>query len=99
MDIFFPGIMDVCVGERPGMPRKPDPAPVRAALGELGVRAEECVYVGDSGVDIETAANSGCASVAVTWGYRSREELEEAGAERLVSSPEELAAVLGICEA
>ncbi len=90
MRTCFPGIMDVCVGEREGLPRKPDPALMEAAFRELGVTAEECVYVGDSDVDVEMARNCGCRGVAVTWGYRTREDLLDAGAELLADTPAEL---------
>ncbi len=94
MDTFFPGLIDVTVGEREGIPRKPDPAMVEAALVKLGVAADECVYVGDSDVDVRTAKNSGCVQLSVTWGYRSREELTAAGAERFAESPAEIAEIV-----
>ena len=65
-------------------------------LERLGLTAEEAVYVGDSEVDIETAANSGMDCICVDWGFRSRESLIESGAKTIVSSAEELtAAILG----
>ena len=87
MEICFPGVMDVCVGEREGVPRKPDPAMMETAFAALGVTAEECVYVGDSDVDVRTAANCGCRGIGVTWGYRTREDLRNAGAELLADTP------------
>lgn len=86
----FPGIFSATAGERPGVPRKPDPAPLLNAVTALGTHRSRVIYVGDSDVDARTAANAGVEFAAVTWGYRSEEQLREAGAERLISSPEEL---------
>jgi len=78
---YFPEIAFAAVfGQREGLPVKPHPAVVFEILDKVGVSAEETLYVGDSGVDMETAANSGVASVGVTWGFRPRSELEAAGA-------------------
>ncbi len=91
---FFPGLLEAAVGERPGVGRKPDPASVLAAAELLGAGREECVYVGDSEVDVRTAENAGMACVAVTWGFRDEPELRAAGAERLAHSPAELEKLL-----
>ena len=87
---FF-GDMIACVrGEVPDVPRKPEPDSVFLALEALGVPREAALYVGDSEVDVRTARNAGLDCVAVTWGFRLREELEEAGAETFIDSPAEL---------
>lgn len=75
-------------------PRKPDPSGTLALLARLGARPEDAVFVGDSRVDVETARAAGIPMVAVTWGFRPREELEAAGATRFVSSAAELAPFL-----
>ena len=86
---FFPAIPFVAVlGQRPDVPLKPDPAVVREILTQCGVPAEKTLYVGDSGIDIETARAAGVRSVGVTWGFRSRTELEAAGADRLADRAE-----------
>jgi phosphoglycolate phosphatase len=72
-------------------PRKPDPAGTLGLLARLGARPEDAIFVGDSRVDVETARNAGLPMVAVTWGFRPREELVEAGAVHFVSSASELA--------
>ena len=78
---FFPDISFTAVfGQREGVPVKPDPAIVYDILRVAGVTAGETLYIGDSGVDMLTAANSGTTSVGVTWGFRPRSELEAAGA-------------------
>ena len=89
-DAYFDGLVDTAVGEREGVQRKPAPDTVFAAMQELGSRPEECIYVGDSEVDIETAANAGIPCISVTWGFKTTEFLKEHGAEHLVSTPEEL---------
>ncbi|MBQ8130286.1 MAG: HAD hydrolase-like protein, partial [Clostridia bacterium] len=59
-------------------------------LRQLGVRPEEAVYIGDTEIDIETAANAKLRCVAVTWGFRSEAFLEKCGAETIVSAAREL---------
>ena len=78
------------MGEREGVRRKPAPDSLYSILKELGSEISESVYVGDSDVDIKTAANAGIDSVIVDWGFRSREFLIESGAELIISNPLEL---------
>lgn len=87
---FFPGLVDLTFGERPGVPRKPDPSSVRETMSLLGVSPEETLYIGDSGVDMQTAKNAGLTAVGVTWGFRSRAVLAESGAELLADDPSQL---------
>jgi len=87
---YYPGLLDAAVGERPGVRRKPEPDSVNEVLRQLGCRADEAVYLGDSDVDIETARRAGTACLSVDWGFRSRTFLLEHGASAIVSSPEEL---------
>lgn len=88
---YFPAdTFDTFEGDRPGVPRKPDPAHVRIVLEEMGVRPEETVYLGDSGVDMQTAVNAGTLPVGVLWGFREKDELMENGAQILLSKPSEL---------
>ena len=89
-DRFFPGLFDLAVGQREGIRRKPYPDSVNETLEQLHVKKEEALYVGDSEVDIETAENAGIPCILVDWGFRSVETLVQAGAQRIVSSPEEL---------
>ena len=81
---FFSGYVLTAVGERPGVRRKPAPDTVLAAMAELGSAPESTVYVGDSEVDIDTAAAAGIDCISVTWGFRTREQLVESGAAVLV---------------
>ena len=77
-----------------GIRKKPAPDTVMQALKELGSSREEAVYVGDSDVDIATAANSGMPCISVTWGFRDVPFLKEHGATHLAASAEELYAIL-----
>ena len=88
---YFPAdTFDTFEGDRPGVPRKPDPAHVRIVLEKMGVMPEETVYLGDSGVDMQTAVNAGALPVGVLWGFREKDELLENGAQILLSKPSEL---------
>ena len=80
---FFPGIFEVCQGEKAGVPMKPSPESVFSVMERLGCTADETVYVGDSEVDITTASNAGIGSIIVTWGFRQKADLEKAGADVL----------------
>ncbi len=83
---FFPGIFSL--GETPAIPRKPRPEMVWETMKLLD--ADRCIYVGDSEVDILTAKNAGAACLSVTWGFRDREVLEEAGATWFCHDPKDL---------
>lgn len=78
------------LGQREGVPVKPDPTIVREILAETGFTAAEAMYIGDSGVDMETASRAGVRSVGVTWGFRPRAELEEYGARHIADRAEEI---------
>lgn len=88
---YFSGLMDLTAGEMAGVRRKPDPEMLEVAALKLGVDLKRCLYVGDSEVDIDTARNAAIDCVCVSWGFRSREQLLEAGATVIVDSPEALA--------
>ena len=85
----FP-IIPFAVGEREGIRRKPNPDSVLEAMRALGSTQGECVYVGDSEVDVATAIAAGIPCIAVTWGFRDREALAEAGATVFADTAEEL---------
>ena len=89
-DEYFAGLVEVVAGDAPGRRRKPWPDMVEAALKELGAEKKDAVYVGDSEVDVQTGKNAGLPVIAVSWGFRGREALEEAGAERIVDTVEQL---------
>lgn len=81
-------------GQQEGVPRKPDPAAVHMILEELGVDAEDCLYIGDSDVDMLTGCAAGVSAVGVTWGFRSREVLLEHGATYIVEKPGEIVSIV-----
>ena len=87
---YFPGLLDSAVGESETVRRKPNPDAVLAALREMGVDKADAVYVGDTEVDLRTAENAGLACAVVGWGFRTEEQLYEAGAGHIFQSAEEL---------
>jgi phosphoglycolate phosphatase len=87
---FGPDTFQLILGQREGVPIKPDPAIVREILEKTGLAAGEAWYIGDSGVDMETAARAGVRSIGVTWGFRPRAELEEHGARYIVETTEDI---------
>ena len=89
-EAFFSGLMDVVIGESPAVKRKPSPDTVLAAASQMGLMASDCVYIGDTEVDLETARNAGMDCIPVSWGFRTEEQLCAAGAEEIIRSPEEL---------
>ncbi|MBQ8000013.1 MAG: HAD-IA family hydrolase [Ruminococcus sp.] len=98
-DEFVGGILSRCFpehkfsafwGQRQGIERKPSAQGLLMLIQELGYKVEDCVYIGDSEVDVKTANNAGMDLVCVLWGFRSKDELISAGAKRMVSTAEEL---------
>lgn len=90
-DHFFPpGTFDVVFGQREHVERKPDPAGAIEAAALLNVDITQCAYVGDSGIDMSFAKNSGMYGIGVSWGFRSVDELNAHGAKVIVNRPVEL---------
>ena len=88
---FFGDTVQTVQGGCEGIPLKPDPTVLHSMLERLGVSPEELIYVGDSGVDMQTGKNVGAAlTVGVLWGFRDRDELIEQGADALINEPKEL---------
>ena len=75
-DSHFGGLVELALGERSGMPRKPDPTGARHVMQSFGAAPERTVYVGDGDADLKTAANAGIDAAWVSWGYRRPEELD-----------------------
>ena len=92
---FFPTIewVEIC-GNREGVPLKPDTALVDMIIEKAGVERKNCTMVGDSAVDIQTARNAAIRSVGVSWGFRSRDELEPVGADHIADTLVELTTLL-----
>ena len=87
---FFGDNLHITFGHRENTPTKPNPYSVLEAMELFNIAKDECVYVGDSNVDIETARNAGVKSVGVAWGFRGTGELQEAGADYIVNTTAEL---------
>ncbi len=88
---FFPDIPFIAIeGHREGVNVKPDPSVVFAILARAGVAKADTLYVGDSGVDMETARRACIDSGGVTWGFRSKKELVEYRADVIVNNPVEI---------
>ncbi len=92
---------DVVLGQRPDVPRKPDPAGVfdvvsqLNTLRKLSLQPSEIVYVGDTNTDMRTAIAAGCLAVGVTWGFRPEMELRESGAKCIIHHPTEIRKYFG----
>ena len=92
--MFGEGVFELLMGAHDSLV-KPDPELTREVVERLGgVKTEDCVFIGDSDVDIMTARNASMTSIGVAWGYRGREFLESFGADAVIDHPSELTAVL-----
>lgn len=87
---YFPGLLEIAVGESAEVRRKPNPDAVLAALRHIGVERGDAIYVGDTEVDLQTARNAGMECASVDWGFRTREQLVEIGAEHIFDTVQEL---------
>lgn len=93
---YFPTIrFEVVLGQREGIPVKPDPTIVTDILRATGLTVQQALYVGDSGVDMQTALRAGVDAVGVDWGFRPRTELEAFHPKAIISQAKEL---LSLCE-
>lgn len=94
---FGEGMFAAVLGQREGMPIKPDPRIIYEIMDAAGIHAkDEAIYAGDSDVDMETGRNAGIRTAGVTWGFRSREELAEYNPWKVCENPEALLkAILG----
>lgn len=88
---LFPGIFDAVSGQR-DLPTKPNPAAALRMAAALGAEPRNCVFCGDSDIDMKTAVNAGMYPLGVAWGYRSPDVLRAAGAAAIVEKTEDLGA-------
>lgn len=96
IEIFLQNIpFRVVYGQRDGVPKKPDPQAAFEILSILNLRPDQCLYLGDTAVDMKTAVSSGMYPVGVLWGFRGEEELRQNGARTLISKPLELLSLIG----
>lgn len=92
--LFAPGTFDACYGQRPEVARKPSPQGALLIADELGVKPQECLYIGDTNTDMNTGAAAGMDTVGVLWGFRQRKELEENHAKYIIETPKEIKDIL-----
>ena len=78
---------EMVLGQRQGVPRKPDPAGMLEICQKLGIPADKFLYLGDTATDMKTAVAAGCFPVGVLWGFRTEEELRDNGASAIVKTP------------
>ncbi|MDO4178092.1 MAG: HAD-IA family hydrolase [Phascolarctobacterium sp.] len=90
MKQYFDGLVDGAMGEHPPITRKPAPDMVLAIIKELGAELEDCIYVGDSDVDVATARNANIPCIGACWGFRGKEFLIEQGCELLADTLEDV---------
>ena len=93
-DRYFEGLVGTAVGEKTGIRRKPAPDTVLEALRIMNVSPHDAIYVGDTEVDAETAANAGMPCLLVSWGFRRRDVLETLGADYLADTAPEMAQII-----
>lgn len=82
--------LDVVCGKQEGYLPKPDPQLTLKTMSDIGVKPEECVFIGDSGMDAATAVNIGCVGIGVLWGFRTEDELLDNGAKFIVKKPNQI---------
>lgn len=95
---YFGNIEFVSVfGQREGIPTKPDPRIVFDIIAESGIaNKEEILYIGDTGIDMQTCTNANIKGVGVLWGFRSKEELEENGATYFAEEPTDILDIIAL---
>ncbi|MBE5754703.1 MAG: HAD family hydrolase [Clostridiales bacterium] len=86
--------IDLVIGQRDGVKIKPDPTVTNSILEKYGVEKQNAFFIGDGETDVITAINAGINGVAVLWGYRSKDELQDAGATIFVQKPLDLLNIL-----
>lgn len=88
--LFGNGVFNICAGAKEGIPIKPAPDGALEIAKELGFSCDECIFIGDTYVDITTGKNAGMKTIGVLWGFRDEEELKNAGADFIVLHPKEI---------
>lgn len=91
---LFYGLFDTVVGQSDEYPLKPDPTSLFNIMNGFGASPEETVFIGDSGVDMQTAKNGKTTPIGVTWGFRKEDELKQNGAEHLAHTPMDILKII-----
>lgn len=89
-EYFEDGVFDPVLGQHDGLPKKPDPAGALQIAEGWDLQPTDIVYVGDTSTDMQTAVRAGMVPVGALWGFRTQEELERHGAQKVISHPTEL---------
>lgn len=89
-EIFGDNIFDYVIGNKEEYPAKPDKTVLTMILDRFNVSKDEALYIGDSEVDVNTGKNTGLKTIAVTWGFRDKDFLEETGCDYIVENMDEL---------
>lgn len=92
--LFEEGTFQAVYGNQPPIPVKPAPDAVFYVMEQLGVKPEECLYFGDTDVDMQTAKNAGITAMGALWGFRTYEELQENGADYILEDPRDAIPIL-----
>lgn len=95
--LFGAEIFDMVLGMTDDVPKKPDTAMPNIILNCIGVKASDCVWIGDSSVDVESAKNLGCRCVAVTWGFRSFGSLFKCYPDLIIDKPKDILKIFDFC--
>lgn len=91
---IFGDRFSVICGKREGYPAKPDPTLTLEVINRLGVKPQECVFIGDSGMDMAVAKNADCVALGVLWGFRCEKELIDNGADFIIKEPFEIIKII-----
>lgn len=93
-DYVFPNSFETVVGDEGGYPRKPEPDAALALAKMMGAKSGECIFMGDSCVDLETAKNAGMISVLCSWGFVYKNVLQETEHQYIIDKPSELMGII-----
>ena len=91
---YFPGLIDKAVGVSVEEERKPSPVNVLRTAERFGIVLKDCIYIGDSEVDVQTAHNADVQCIGITWGFRTKDELLKAGADIVADTAEEVKEII-----
>lgn len=91
---YFNELIQISIGESELVRKKPAPDSVLTAIKELNSDIKNCIYVGDSDVDVQTAKNARIPCIGVTWGFRDNELLQKEGASYIVEKPSDIIKII-----